>query len=114
MEDNKYELAFKIILFAGDAKSLAMDSINLANRYEFENAEEILQQAQRELKNAHKVQTEMIQNEANGASTDINIILIHSQDHFAMAMTTIEYAKQMIVVLKKVKELEKKIEKLGG
>ena len=112
MDDSKYEIGFKIILHAGDAKSKAMDAISCANEYQFDKARVLIKEAQRELKSAHQVQTDIMAKEANGNGTDLNILLVHSQDHLIMAMMSIENARQMVILNEKIMNLEQQIK--GG
>ena len=81
-EETIQEMSFEIIGYAGRAKEL----YNLGKK---------------ELTQAHKVQTDLLISEANGEKVNINVILIHAQDHL---MTTIMYeriARQMIRILDK-------------
>ncbi len=107
--EQSYEIGFKLILHAGDAKSKAEEAIKLANNYKFDEAVLLIKEASNELKEAHKVQTDLIQAEANGSRYELNILLVHAQDHFAMALTAIDNAKQMLILNKKISQLEEQI-----
>jgi len=102
---NITEMAFQIILHAGDDKTKAMEAIKEAKRGHFDNAEQLIENAGRELGKAHKYQTELLQKEANGEENLISVILIHSQDHLMTSMTVKELAAEFINVYK---ELSKK------
>ena len=86
MDESKYENALQIILHAGNAKSAALMAIDAAHDGDFEEAEKQLAEAQSEMGAAHKMQFELTQAEANGNEVDINIILIHAEDHLTMAI----------------------------
>ncbi|MGL5436434.1 MAG: PTS lactose/cellobiose transporter subunit IIA [Lachnospiraceae bacterium] len=101
-----YEISFQIIADAGDARSLAMNAIKKANEYRFEEANDLIRQAQNSLRAAHASQTGLMQKQANGESVEINIMLVHSQDHFAMGTCAIDMAKQAIIINQKIKGLE--------
>lgn len=103
--DQLYETSFRIIANAGDARALALQAIKKSNAEEFEEADALLAEAKASLKNAHKTQTGLIQQEAEGKPVDVNIILIHSQDHFSMAMSAIDLAEQAIWINRKIKSL---------
>ena len=105
MDDNKYSLAFEIISEAGDSRSKALEAISLAQDNKLDESEEKIKEAKQSLVNAHKIQTELIQQEICGDAVDTNIIMVHSQDHFAMATTTIDLAE---VILKLYKKLNNK------
>lgn len=93
MDENKYDLAFQIISEAGDARSKALNAITLIQDGKIEEGEEMIKDAKKSLVNAHHIQTKLIQQEICGDSVDTNIIMVHSQDHFAMATTTIDLAE---------------------
>ncbi len=108
MDDNKYNLEFSIITFAGDAKSTAFQAVEYAKKFDFENAEKILEEAQSSLAQAHQVQTDMIVKAARGEEVEVNIFLVHAQDHLTAGMTAIENAKQFIDLYKQIYELKNK------
>ena len=86
--DNNYETSFGLILNAGNAKSKSLMAIEAAREFDFEE----------DLRLAHQTQTDLIQGEARGEKSDINIILIHAQDHLTTAMIMIDQAKEFIHV----------------
>lgn len=81
VDDEKYEVAFEIIACAGDAKSLALMAIEEARNGNFEQAEKNLAEAREQMAKAHDVQNDMLQSEAQGKSVELNIVLIHAEDH---------------------------------
>ena len=101
MEDI-YEIAFGLILHAGNSKSKSIQAVNAADKSDFEEAEKLMKEATEELKIAHEVQTKMLQEEANGEEMAMNLIMVHAQDHLAMAMTQKETALQMIRLYKRL------------
>ncbi|EEI86056.1 PTS lactose/cellobiose transporter subunit IIA [Anaerococcus lactolyticus] len=103
-----YELAFNIIAHAGESRSLSSEAMDAAESYDFDKAEELLKQANDQFLACHEVQTSMLTKEANGEKNEINIILIHAQDHLTMATMAMENAKRWIRINKKLKELEEK------
>lgn len=96
MDESKYENALQIILHAGNAKSAALMAIDAAHDGDFEEAEKQLAEAQAEMSAAHKKQFELTQAEANGEEVDINIILIHAEDHLTMAIMASDFAVRFI------------------
>lgn len=105
MEEN-YEISFQIIAEAGDARNKALEAIEEAEAGRFEEAEELLKEANICINKAHKFQTDLIFQETNGQKVDMNIILVHSQDHFAMAMSAIDMAKYAIRLYRRLDKLE--------
>lgn len=94
------EIAFQIILYGGNGRSSAMEAIQEAKEGNFEEADRLIEEANTELNKAHKFQTELLQNEARGNKNEINIILIHSQDHLMNAITVKDMAQEFIELYK--------------
>lgn len=106
MLDKSYEVSFQIILHAGDARTKALQAMKCANEDNFIEAEQLVKEAKKCLKEAHKSQTVLIQQEAAGEHPEVNVMLVHGQDHFAMAMTAIDLAEQTILMNRKIAALE--------
>ncbi|WP_082111772.1 PTS lactose/cellobiose transporter subunit IIA [Shouchella clausii] len=92
------EVSFRIILHAGNGKGSAMEAIQAAKAGSFEQADELIEEAGRELAKAHEFQTNLIQQEANGGRTELNVLLIHSQDHLMTSMTVRDLAIEIIEI----------------
>ncbi|MEJ8736501.1 PTS lactose/cellobiose transporter subunit IIA [Erysipelotrichaceae bacterium HCN-30851] len=101
MNDSPIDLiAMNIIANSGDARSHAFAALEEAKQGNFETAEEFLKKANDAVNLAHKAQTELLFEEANGNKQDVNVLLIHSQDHLMTCMLAIELIKEMIVMYK--------------
>ena len=94
MDDERYLPAFGLIMNAGNSKSCSMMAIEASRNFEFDKAKEYLLEAERELSEAHQRQTEIIQQEAMGNPVELNIILVHAQDHLTMAMMAKDNAQE--------------------
>lgn len=92
------EIAFQIILYAGDGKSNAMEAIQEAKEGNFKEADRLIEEAGEELSKAHGYQTKLLQEEASGEGATINVILVHSQDHLMTAMTVRDLAIEIIEI----------------
>lgn len=99
-------LSFKIILHAGNARSSAMEAIGLAKEYKFTAAREKIVEADNEFAEAHREQTKLLQDEANGKKNEVTVILIHAQDHLMTAMTVKDLANEMIDMYEKMQKVE--------
>ena len=106
MDETKYENAMQIILHAGSAKSAALMAIDAAAEGDFDAAKAHFKKSQDELHEAHAVQFGLIQDETSGDSVEVNIILVHAQDHLSMAFTACDMAERMIGLYRRVSELE--------
>lgn len=86
---NREELAmvgFEIVAYSGDARSTLLELLKQVRSGNFNNVETLLADADKNLNLAHKAQTEILAQEAQGQSMDMGFIFIHGQDHL---MTTI-------------------------
>ena len=92
------EIVLKIIIHAGNAKSMLYEALDYAD--------ELIENANEEILKAHKVQTELIQKEAGGDKSDISILLIHSQDHLMTCMSERNLIKEMIMLRKEIQKLK--------
>ncbi|WP_288734863.1 PTS lactose/cellobiose transporter subunit IIA [uncultured Enorma sp.] len=104
MDETKYETAMQIIMHAGNAKSAALMAIDAAAEGNFEEAEAQLKEADAEMQQAHHVQFDLTQAEACGESVEVNIILVHAEDHLAMAIMAGDFARRFIALYKSMAE----------
>jgi cellobiose PTS system EIIA component len=94
--DEIIETAFQIILHAGNGKSNAMEAIQEAKAGRFSEADRLIQEAGEELVKAHDHQTRLLQGEAGGKTTPVNVILVHSLDHLMTSMAVRDLAVEII------------------
>ncbi|TDT51900.1 PTS lactose/cellobiose transporter subunit IIA [Fonticella tunisiensis] len=96
------EIVMTIILSGGNARSFAMEAISLAKKGDIKGAREALAKAEEELGAAHRIQTELIQNEAAGNRTEVGLLMVHAQDHLMNAITVKDLANEIIDVYEKL------------
>ncbi len=75
-------IAFDIILHSGNARTLIHEAFKLLRQGE--KAEE-----------AHKAQTNLLKEYASGQKIEMEIIMVHAQDHLMTTMTLLEVANEM-------------------
>ena len=102
-----YEMAFGLILNAGNSKSKSLMAIETAREFEFEEAENLVAEAEEDLRAAHQTQTNLIQSEARGEKMELNLIMVHAQDHLTTAMIMIDQAREYINLYKLIYDLKK-------
>jgi len=107
INEEDYVFAFQLISFAGDSKATFLEAIKKAKNFEFDAAEELVNQGKAQLLKAHKLQTEKIQQESQGTPVPVNIILVHAQDHLSMASMAKERAIELIDLYRIIKNLSK-------
>lgn len=105
--DELYEIAFQLIISAGNSRSNSMLAIKAAREFRFEDAREFLKQANEEFVAAHEIQTNLIQGEAQGNAKEVNLILVHAQDHLTMAMMAYDNAQEFLNLYGLIDELKK-------
>lgn len=99
------EEIFTLILHSGDARSLCMKALACARNEDIETAFELLKEAGNKLNLAHVTQMKFIQSEVAGQLHDVNLLVIHAQDHLMTSLVVKDLAKEM--VLMKEAELRK-------
>ncbi|UJF15973.1 PTS lactose/cellobiose transporter subunit IIA [Jeotgalibaca sp. MA1X17-3] len=106
------EVIMNLIINAGGAKSSAMEAIYAAKKSDFDTATEKFKLANEQISKAHNAQTSLISAEANGDHTEINLIMIHAQDHLMTAIAFIDLAKELVdfykLTLEKGKDMYEK------
>ncbi|OJF93819.1 PTS lactose/cellobiose transporter subunit IIA [Alkalibacterium sp. 20] len=100
--DQMMEIAMTLIMHGGDARSSAMEAIHAAKVDKFNLAEEKIRDADAAIKKAHRVQTDLLTQEASGETVEINLLLVHAQDHLMNAMTYRDMAEEMIDLYKRL------------
>ena len=93
-----------LIVDAGSARSYAMEAIRLAKEGNLEEAKASLQSADAEMAKAHHAQTDLIQNEATGGHTEINLFMVHAQDHIMTAILAKDLAREFVEMYKKINQ----------
>lgn len=107
MDEDKYSMVFELILNAGNSKSQSLLALEAARKFDFEESEKCLEGAEKELRTAHKAQIDMIHQEAQGNPIEVNIVLVHAQDHLTMAMMAKDFAEEFVNLYKMIRELKK-------
>ncbi|MGZ0042707.1 MULTISPECIES: PTS lactose/cellobiose transporter subunit IIA [Paenibacillus] len=106
MEDmDDTEIVFQIILYAGNARSSAMEAIELAKAGKFQESREELASAKKELVSSHKIQTRIIRKEAAGEKTEMSVMMVHAQDHLMNAITIHDMASEFINLYERIDQL---------
>ncbi|WP_255556201.1 PTS cellobiose transporter subunit IIA [Gilliamella sp. ESL0405] len=102
-------IAFNIILHSGNAKTKIHEAFKAMRKADFTTANQLLEQANEEILEAHKSQTGLLQNYANGMQINMEIIMVHAQDHLMTTMTMREIAIEMANLYQQNYELAEKL-----
>lgn len=101
MENQAIDIvSMTIIANSGDARSFAYGALEAAKKGDFEEAEELLKKSDESATLAHKAQTELLFKEANGEHQEVNVLLVHAQDHLMTSMLAVELIKEIILLHK--------------
>ena len=102
--------AMGIILHAGDARNYAKQAREAMREMNFTEARSLLETAKKEIAEAHRAQTEIIQNEARGIRYEYSMLFNHAQDTLMTINSEIELTADLIltfeVVMRKLPEKE--------
>jgi PTS system cellobiose-specific IIA component len=100
---------YRLVLHGGNARGKAYEALDAAEEFDFEKAEEHLQEAEEELQKGHKWQTQLIQTMEN---TPPNFLAIHAQDHLMTALAELNLVKRFVQNYRTIHDLKKRVEEL--
>jgi len=101
MDDQYMNVVMGIIMNAGNAKGLAHEALEAAKKDDFEKADQFMTQSNQALSEAHHIQSDMLTKEAQGEHTEVNLYMVHAQDHLMTAITYQDLIKEFIALYKK-------------
>ncbi len=97
-------VAFTIIRHSGAARTIVHEAFGAMRKGRFTQVDEFLENANQELLLAHKAQTKLLQEYASGEKIEMEIIMVHAQDHLMTTMTLREVAIEMNYLYQQKKE----------
>ena len=97
---NTEKISMELIAGAGEGRSYAFQALQSAREKDFEKADELLKTADESIKNAHVAQTQLMVKEAQGEKADMNVLLVHAQDHLMTAELAIDLIKEMVEIMR--------------
>lgn len=98
------EIIMNLIIHSGEARSYAMEAMQLAKTGDIEEAKNLIEKSAVQLGEAHKSQTALIQGEAGGDKAEISMLLIHAQDHLMTTMTLKDLANEIVDLYQRIEE----------
>jgi PTS system cellobiose-specific IIA component len=96
------EIVMQLIVHGGNARSKAIEAIQLARMGKITEARLRHEEATADLLNAHEVQTQLLQDEAAGNNKEITLLMVHAQDHLMNAITIKDLALEFINMYEKL------------
>ena len=95
-------VAFDVILHAGNGKTSAMNAMDEAEKGNFEKADELIAEAEKEVNEAHLVHKNLLDKIVGGETVMMDLFLTHALDHMTSAEDMILTAKRFISLYKKM------------
>ena len=75
------EAVMEIIVNAGQSRSLCFEALHAARQGNIDEAKSLLREADGYARQAHKMQTKLIEQDAGEARQPMTLIMVHAQDH---------------------------------
>jgi PTS system cellobiose-specific IIA component len=92
------EVAMSLIAYSGEARTHAFEALKCARKNDFIQAKELMERAEKSSLRAHQAQTSLLVSEANGNAVNLNVLLVHAQDHLMTSMLALELIQELIVL----------------
>lgn len=97
-------LSFQMISENGTARSCFIEAINEAKNGNFAKAEELMKEGDEHFIEGHRVHAELIQQEAQGEASQLNLLLIHAEDQMMSAEVFKIIAAELIDIHKQLQK----------
>lgn len=95
------ERTMQIIIQAGDARKIVIQALDLIGDAKYDEARLVLNTAHQKLLVAHGLQTEKIQQEAQGQKLSYPVLFTHAQDTMMSVDTEFNLVKHLIDIFQK-------------
>lgn len=105
-DQSSLEVIMSLILHSGNAKSNGVKAIQAAKERNFKLANQLIEEADNELVEAHHSQTSLLTKEAAGENLQVTLLMVHAQDHLMTAITFLDLAKELIYFHKEFDNLK--------
>lgn len=105
--ESTQDIAFQIIMHAGNGRSSAMEAVYCSREGDFGKASELLAESKKEMQEAHHIQMQLLVDQANGEKILVDPLLAHALDHMTMATLTYDMAEEIVLLRKERTENER-------
>lgn len=109
MDEDYERVVMEIVTNAGQARSCMLNAVHAARSGDDEQCDELVEQAEDCLSQAHLSQTALLQAEVRGEHTPVTLIMVHAQDHLMTGITVKELATEMITEIRARRALESRL-----
>lgn len=100
-------LGFEIVAYAGDARSKLLEALKAAENGDFDKVDQLLEEANECIVQAHKVQTSLLSKEASGDDIAYSVTMMHGQDHLMTTLVLKDIMHHLIELYKRGQNDEK-------
>ncbi|WP_174411674.1 PTS lactose/cellobiose transporter subunit IIA [Enterobacter hormaechei] len=90
------EAVMEIIVNAGQSRSLCFEALHAARQGNLDEAKSLLREADGYARQAHKMQTKLIEQDAGEARQPMTLIMVHAQDHLMNSLLARELSEEII------------------
>ena len=94
-------IAFQIISAVGTARSSYIEAIQAAKKRDFAGAEKLIKEGDEAFVEGHHAHAKLLQNEAEGKGSSINLLILHAEDQLMSAEAFKTIALEFIDVYKR-------------
>ena len=88
----------QMILHSGNARTNAYEAIDCVKEKSFERANELLKNAKDELIISQKTHAELLRQMANAENVEMNLLLVHAEDHVSSSEMAVDMANELYMV----------------
>ncbi len=90
------EAVMEIIVNAGQSRSLCFEALHAARQGNLDEAKSLLREADGYARQAHKMQTKLIEQDAGDPRQPMTLIMVHAQDHLMNSLLARELSEEII------------------
>ena len=90
------EAVMEIIVNAGQSRSLCFEALHAARQGNIDEAKSLLREADGYARQAHKMQTKLIEQDAGEGRQLMTLIMVHAQDHLMNSLLARELSEYII------------------
>jgi cellobiose PTS system EIIA component len=94
------QVNFMLILHSGNARSKVIQAVREYREGNVEEADQLLIQAEEDLRVAHSIHFKMVQQEASGEKVEFALLLMHAEDHLMSTLSMKELVKELLDLFK--------------
>lgn len=94
------EVVMGIIVNAGHSRSLCYEALHHAKVGDFDHATELLAMAAEAGKEAHAIQTKLIEEDEGMGKTTMTLVMVHAQDHLMTSILCREIITELVQIYK--------------